>query len=211
MKNFKITVVLVLFLNVFMSCHNNESSINIIENTDRYSELDYQKIIKNLRNNIDLVLLTSKPNEITLQEYKIELLRGKLSISNNDKEKIMEFSQELKDYGKFVIESNNLEFVDDDSYIITMGGLFSPSDKLNTKFYDLYNESRVEGSDILRCLVVAVGADALWALGGSSASSWTAAAITRAFSSIAKRFLGPVGAAIAAVSFGICMTEAINE
>jgi hypothetical protein len=47
----------------------------------------------------------------------------------------------------------------------------------------------------------------LFAFGGSTATAWTAAAVTKAFSAVAKRFLGPVGVAIAVVSFGICISH----
>lgn len=74
-----------------------------------------------------------------------------------------------------------------------------------------YAYAKLDYSDYLRCAGVALGADALWALGGSSASSWTIAAMTRAFSAVAKRFLGPIGVAIAVVSFGVCIHEAYYD
>ncbi|SDG41109.1 hypothetical protein [Psychroflexus sediminis] len=58
------------------------------------------------------------------------------------------------------------------------------------------------------CAAIAIGADVLWALGGSSASSWTLPAMKKAFGAVAKRMLGPIGVAIAVVSFGICV---LNE
>jgi hypothetical protein len=62
--------------------------------------------------------------------------------------------------------------------------------------------------EIINCIIIAIGADALWALGGSGASSWAKKDIKRAFKAIAKRFLGPIGVAIAVVSFGLCI---LNE
>ncbi|WP_114790426.1 hypothetical protein U0035_14205 [Niabella yanshanensis] len=59
----------------------------------------------------------------------------------------------------------------------------------------------------VKCAMVAIGADALWALGGSAAASWSKAAMARAFGAVAKRFLGPIGVAIAVVSFGVCLAE----
>ena len=63
----------------------------------------------------------------------------------------------------------------------------------------------------LECGMIAVGADALWALGGSSASAWTAAAMTKAFTAVAKRFLGPIGVAIAVITFGVCMASKSDD
>jgi len=51
----------------------------------------------------------------------------------------------------------------------------------------------------------AIGADALSALSGSSASAWTMATMKSAFGAVAKRFLGPIGVAIAVISFGVCI------
>jgi len=53
--------------------------------------------------------------------------------------------------------------------------------------------------------MIALGVDAIWALGGSNAKSWSKSAIKKAFGSVAKRFLGPVGVAITVTSFGLCM------
>ncbi|NEV94738.1 hypothetical protein G3567_11345 [Psychroflexus sp. YR1-1] len=63
-------------------------------------------------------------------------------------------------------------------------------------------------AEVGTCAAIAIGADILWALGGSSASSWTLPAMKKAFGAVAKRMLGPIGVAIAVVSFGIC---AFNE
>lgn len=61
--------------------------------------------------------------------------------------------------------------------------------------------------DVGHCAMVALGVDALWALGGSNASSWSKAAIKKAFGAVAKRFLGPVGVAIAVTSFALCLGD----
>jgi hypothetical protein len=91
--------------------------------------------------------------------------------------------------------------------------------KFNAKNFQAYNESlksnalnakqimRIDGGEVLDCALAAIGADALFAFGGSTATAWTAAAVTKAFSAVAKRFLGPVGVAIAVVSFGICISH----
>ena len=57
----------------------------------------------------------------------------------------------------------------------------------------------------LECGIAALGGDALYALSQSGASSWTSGAMKTAFKSVAKKFLGPIGVAVAIVSFGICM------
>ena len=49
----------------------------------------------------------------------------------------------------------------------------------------------------------------VWTLGGSNAAAWTAAGMRTAFTSVAKRFLDPIGVAIAVVSFVLCMGDLI--
>jgi hypothetical protein len=65
----------------------------------------------------------------------------------------------------------------------------------------------LESSEVLDCALGAIGADALFAFSGSTASVWSAAAITKAFSAVAKKFLRPVGVAIAVDSFGLCISH----
>lgn len=74
-------------------------------------------------------------------------------------------------------------------------------------FFITSAHAKLDASDYVRCAAVAIGADVLWSLSGSSASAWTVSAMKKAFGAIAKRMLGPIGVAIAAVSFGICIAE----
>jgi len=62
-----------------------------------------------------------------------------------------------------------------------------------------------DGPGFLHCAGVALGVDAIWALGGSNASSWTLGTMKTVFKSVAKRFLGPIGVAIAVVTFALCL------
>lgn len=65
----------------------------------------------------------------------------------------------------------------------------------------------VDYKDYIDCALVAIGADVLISLGNSAGTAWTKAAMKKAFGAVAKRALGPVGAAIAAVSFGLCLYD----
>lgn len=68
--------------------------------------------------------------------------------------------------------------------------------------------AKLDAHDYLRCAAIAIGTDVLWSLSGSSASSWSVSAMKKAFGAVAKRMLGPIGVAIAAISFGVCILEA---
>ena len=67
--------------------------------------------------------------------------------------------------------------------------------------------AKLTTKDVLLCSAAAIGADILWALGISDTTKWSKKAITKAFGTVAKRFLGPIGVAIAVVSFGVCLTQ----
>lgn len=55
------------------------------------------------------------------------------------------------------------------------------------------------------CAMKALGADFLFGVSGSSLKTWGKAAIKKAFKSVAKKMLGPIGALIAVVEFSYCM------
>lgn len=208
MKIFRKPIFAIILSSFYLlaSCDNGQLfESNEFESMDK-SQYDY--MLLNIKTKIDLVLNETKPKNINLQEYKIKVLKGEMALTSEQKELINNYSKKLSDYGKFLANKNNIDInLDDKSETIALGGLFSPSDDLNTKYEGFFNNSQksISGPSVWDCALVAVGADALWALGGSSASSWTAAAMTRAFSAVLKRFLGPIGVAIAVVTFGVCM------
>lgn len=61
--------------------------------------------------------------------------------------------------------------------------------------------------DIIKCGMVAVGADLIYALQGSNLKTWSKPLVKKAFKTVALRALGPIGAAIAVVSFAVCLTS----
>lgn len=211
-KNFKKTksylASYLAFLVIFSSCNGEELFQQ--EETIAYTNVSYKEMIFNLKSKIDLVLSESKPDDITLDEYKIKVLNGELKISKKQENKILTFSEKLSEYGKFLAKKNNINIdINDVSSTIALGGLYSPEDNIKTKYIKVKQEGNLQSkmNPFLECGIIAIGADALWALGGSSASAWTAAAMTKAFTAIAKRFLGPVGVAIAVVTFGVCLAQ----
>lgn len=59
----------------------------------------------------------------------------------------------------------------------------------------------------LNCAIRAVGIDAIASLEPSKNKKWTKVALKKMFKTVAKRFLGPVGVALAVVEFGLCMND----
>lgn len=65
--------------------------------------------------------------------------------------------------------------------------------------------------DFFRCGLAAIGLQFASAASPSMTGSWSKASMKKAFGAIAKRFLGPVGVAIAVVTFGLCIADAYLE
>ncbi|KFF75609.1 hypothetical protein HX13_05705 [Chryseobacterium sp. P1-3] len=238
MKTFKLSVCLLLlsiFILVVKSCSTteeresvtNQNEINkefVGKTSPGITEDEYQQMMRNLRSDIDDILNETKPDNLTLQEYKIKLIDGKLFLPQSAQERILSSSQNLANYGRELASINDIDIdVNDDSEVLALGGLYSPDDDLGKTFTGFARIVSQTGSTIQKstntltwgevgeCAAVAIGADALWALGGSSAATWGAAALTRAFTAVAKRFLGPIGVAIAVVSFGVCIAQQAND
>jgi hypothetical protein len=209
-----------------VSCTKEAPIINQSVPTDQAS---YNAMIKNINTKIDLVLNETKPIYLDLNEYKIKLLNGSLKISKNQEKRIMEASKPLIDYGTSLAIKNNIQ-IDDIESTIALGGLYGPNDNLQTKYsknpfiFDrglpVY-KSNALGNNIAKfdltlqevgvCVITAAGADVLAALAHEGISSWTAAILSKVFSSVVKKFLGPVGVAIAVVSLTVCLAnESIN-
>lgn len=82
------------------------------------------------------------------------------------------------------------------------------------------NKIDIGGSKLLKaelfktafdCSLQALGVDLLAGLYQSRASKWSLAVIKKVFKSVASKYLGPVGVAITAVSFAMCMHEKRNN
>jgi len=197
-----------LIVILLTSCNINNESISEFDN---FSKENYIEMLSNVKKQTDLILLMEKPDTITLEAYKLMLLEGKIILSLKAEEELLKATNILERYGKFLVEKHQLSIsIIDKNDLIAVGGLFEPNDELlqnkaAVKYLGISQKMELE--DFLKCAAVAVGADALFALGGSSATAWSAAALKRAFSAVAKRFLGPIGVAIAVVSFSLCLAE----
>lgn len=234
MKVFK-TSMLMLLLSVFLlsfnSCNDSrdsnelqtadqkavDSNFGIMARPTMYNENSYQEMMRTLRNDVDNILSESKPENLSLNDYKVKLLNGEFSLSKTSEERIFAKTQNLLSYGRNLALVNNLPLdSQNDSELIALGGLFSPDDNLDitypsTSQLTVSSTNSLTWGEVLECAAVGIGANALWALAGSSATSWTTAAIVRAFSAVAKRFLGPIGVTIAVVSFGVCIAQQAND
>lgn len=218
-----------IFSTTFLfSCQKEDNTINL--NDTLLSQKAYYIMLKDINTQYELILNETKPNNLNIEEYKTALISGKIGLSSSQQNKILNATKPLIDYSSKLAKMNSIN-LDDIESKIALGGLYSPNDNLNFKFnsnsFNANNNSTIiksnalnskqmmrinlESSEVLDCALTAIGADAIYAFTSSNISTWTAAALTKAFSRVAKRFLGPAGVAIAVVTFGICIHhEAID-
>lgn len=221
--------IFIAFLSIFLFSCQKDTNTNI-SNDKVLTQKAYYVMLKDISLQYDLILNQTKPNNLSLSEYKIALISGKIGLSLSQQSKILNATQPLIEYATNLSKKNSLKIENLDSKI-ALGGLYSPNDDLNSKYnvnsFQATTESgmiksnsfdqkqilktNLESREVFDCALAALGADALWALGGSAAATWSAAAITTAFSAIAKRALGPVGVAIAVITFGLCISHELND
>jgi len=212
------------------SCEDSSEGFNYSESDDEvdlnlakqsYNERIYSNMMSSFKNNIDDILLESKPNNISLPEYKIKLINGETELTNSQENRIMNNSKELQNYALHLANTQNIDIdTSKKSSLLALGGLYSPNDDLDV-IYPIDNDNpgniyQTNGDltwgEIGTCAAVAVGADLIWSLGAETGvTSWAVPQLTRAFSRVAGRFLGPIGVAIAVASFGVCIAEAAGD
>ena len=222
---FQSTLLLILVNTSLVSCTKEVPIINQSVPTDQAS---YNAMIKSINTKIDLVLNETKPIYLDLNEYKIKLLNGSLKISKNQENKIMEASKPLIDYGTSLAIKNNIQ-IDEIESTIALGGLYGPNDNLQTKYSKnpfIFNKglpvykSNSIGANIAQvelteaeaysCFIEAIGFDLGFVSSGILAT-WSTTSIIKAFTTIAKRAIGPIGVAIAVTTFSYCIYQEIND
>lgn len=104
-----------------------------------------------------------------------------------------------------MLTENNGTELDLIPFVIALTEIEKNQSTFATNNLNLFIGSTYAMNEYVKCAMVAIGADVLWALGGSQASAWSMTMMTKAFGAVAKRFLGPIGVAIAVVSFGLCI------
>lgn len=211
------------FLMIFISCsvpENDNIEYNYFEKSTSYSdftELMYIEMMDDLRDNLNAILELEKPSDMNLTEFKIKLLDGELTLNSETEEQLNNVIQPLINYGLAKANNHNLEInYEDNGEIMATGGLFSPDDLHNgDPLVDFPSDGQVTvmhdpgltWGEVGWCIAAGIGADALYSLAISGGTTWSAAALTTVFSRVASRFLGPIGVAIAVVSFGVCLAR----
>lgn len=241
MKNITFLSLTMIFIILFGSSCKKENPNYI---SDKMTNESHFTMIKNVNQNIDQVLIETKPTKMSLQEYKLELLSGKIPLPKNQQHKILEIISPIVEYGRNLAIDYNID-QNDLSSVIALGSL-TQSVSLGTNLSErTFNSNRnlavigethekinsalsspndaiappdnpiIEGAltwtEVGDCVISAIGFDVIWSVAPATGTSWTIAALRTTFTNIAKRFLGPVGVAIATVSFAYCLYQHTYE
>lgn len=165
------------------------------------------KMMENYKNSVTSILSKECPRDMEIEKFRTSLILGEKKLSSNGLAEISRLTLPLKNYGKEFAIKNRLELTDDASLIFYSS--FSPDMPIDNGGINVVALSgRLTWADVGNCALAALGADALYSLAFSGASSWSIGALTTTFTGVAKRFLGPIGVGIAVVSFGLCLADA---
>ena len=176
--------------------------------TAQTTSQDWLKIMESYKSSVSSILSKECPINMDVEKFRTSLILGENKLSSNGLAEITKLTSPLINYGKEFATKHKLELTDEASLIFYSS--FSPDFVVtNGELIGArVGEPGLSGADLVNCALAALGADALYALAFSGASSWSMAALTTTFSGVAKRFLGPIGVGIAVVSFGICLHQA---
>jgi hypothetical protein len=182
---------------------------------------EWKGIISVYRSQVDILLDKERPRNLDITSFKKALGKGDLVISETTKQQIEQNAIPLIEYGKELATKNNLDITDKDELLFI--SCFAPNTDLNATYtvdlskytqtlngpaYQFEKVTDLTGSEIFECALTAIGVDAAYAFSSSSGTSWSISALRRTFTNVAKRFLGPIGVALAVGSFGYCLYEA---
>lgn len=231
MKN-KLMVSLLSIVLFHSSCQ--KESVGLEQYTPP-TQTAYYTMLQQTQTEFNAILMETKPKNLSIAAYKLAVVLGEKRLSEGQQTRILKATNALLDYATKFAAYKGL-MLEDISTKIAFGGLYSPNDDINRKFHEtsfILNKktinrtssamgvpgamgatsslSAVDSGEVLDCALEALGIDAIYALSASGLTTWTGAAIAKAFSAAAKRALGPVGVAIAVVSFGICIAQEIND
>lgn len=227
MMKLKLTIsTIIVSTLVFISCKKDNAEY---KSQSLLSKSEYISTIRKIKQKTDKILLEYKPDSISLAKYRADLFLGKYSLTQSQKDRILQISRPLAEHGKILAKKNNIRIGENDlneeftiatinsqglgiKSIINDNQPFSTSRRGEDEVDGPVNEDIdviVNGDltwgEVGRCAIEAIGVDAGWSLAPSAGTSWTYAALRTSFRNVASRFLGPIGVAIAVVEFSWCL------
>lgn len=169
---------------------------------------DWLKMMESYKVSVKDVLSKECPKGVDVEKFRTSLILGENKLSSNGLAEITRLTSPLINYGKEFASKHKLELKDEASLIFYSS--FPPDSPISGGDYQ-YQTNGLTWGEVGNCALAAIGADALYSLAFSGASSWSMAALTTTFTGVAKRFLGPIGVGIAVVSFSLCLANEAQD
>lgn len=182
----------------------------VIASYGQTSTEQWGELIKTTQKGIDAILIKECPADVDIYTYKLRLYKGEAPLSEEAKSKLAAFNSKLVKYGQEVAGIRDLIYEEESDLIVY--AMFSPDARIESGYFTteetIARQRGLSWSEVLHCAGIAIGADAVAMLSQSGASSWSISTIKKVFKGVAKRILGPIGVAIATITFAGCL---INE
>ena len=177
----------------FQKPETMEELVELIHSTDAI--IQYEPTSTNSGNQINLPIETIRTSLNPLIQESKQYLYAKGFTEQDIQQMIKDENAEETDLVPFVIALSEIE----SSQMVAVTNNYSKLLPFNSAY------AKLQWSDVGTCAMKAIGADILAGLYQSSASVWSVAVLKKAFGTVAKKMVGPVGAAIAAIEFGWCL------
>jgi hypothetical protein len=178
------------------------SLIGYMVSNSQITQVEWENMMRDANSEIYNVFSVECPKEISVDSFINGVKRNHYKLSQKGETQVWEALTPITNYGESMANLHQLEIDPEDriSDLIFYGSA-SPY------FYSvtINNIAAPDWDDFIECGAIAIGADAIYALSQSTASTWSWAVIKKAFKTVAKKMLGPIGVAIAVISFTTCM------
>ena len=201
MKKIILKTSLLLMASIFSFINNIEAQEITKFNDDNEA---YVKLLEKTSLDVNDILLKAKPAEMSLDDYRANLIEGKMELAKEYQENVLKACTPLADYGYQLAKLNNIETSTDDMST-HLGYAAINARTFGFKIPDVTINESLTWGEVGTCALGAIGVSAGWAFSGSNATKWTISALTKAFSAAASKFLGPIGVGIAVATFAYCL------
>ncbi len=196
----------------FYLASNNNSNISLNTTAGATNQINTLSDLVNVMDTHELHVSYEQEepgsNQIPFQISENEILNSLNSTIPEAKQYLNTLGLTNEDISSMIEEHNGQE-IDIITFALSLASI-QKENIIALNFSDVFFSSAYAQSwrEIGKCAMIAVGADILYSLGTQDVTKWSAKTLKKAFGKVAKRLLGPIGAAIAVVSFGICILEA---
>lgn len=127
MKN----ILFILLSVLLFSCQKEDNTIILSEKL--ISQKEYVTMLKDINLRYEQILNESKPKNLSISEYKLALVTGKIELSLGQQNRMLNATKPLIDYSTKLAKINSIK-IEDLGSLIALGGMYSPNDNIDSKY-----------------------------------------------------------------------------